>query len=54
MIKMPKDVCRDWDCELERKENEIAVFDESAGKDVIMAGSFIIGMVLAAFIANTL
>jgi hypothetical protein len=51
---MTKNVCRDWDCELERKEGEIAAADVNAGKDIIMAGIFIIAMVLAAFIANIL
>ena len=43
---MAKEICRDWDCELERNENKDAEFDKKSGNKILMAGVFMVAVVL--------
>lgn len=47
---MIKEICRDWDCELEREESATMDFFLRAEPDVIVATTIITGMILAAVI----
>jgi hypothetical protein len=46
MIIMAKEICRDWDCDLERNENQNIESDRKSGNNVLMAGIFIVAVVL--------
>lgn len=43
---MAKEICRDWDCDLERNENQNIESDRKSGNNVLMAGIFIVAVVL--------
>jgi len=47
---MTKEICRDWDCELEREESATINFSLWAEPDVILATTIITGMILVAVI----
>lgn len=51
---MTNEMCRDGKCDFERSESDIGGSDINSSNDVIMAGIFIVGLVLAAAIANNL